>query len=692
MAASCLRLSHHRSTVCVLLAACGLVAAAENGSGGAISRAPAFSAKELVAPPVAGWLTNGGTIFNQRYSPLARIDRNNVKDLKALWRTHLNGSGVASHFSGEAQPIVHDGVIYLSTGANDVFALSVATGDIIWSHAAALDPAIDSLCCGWISRGVALGDGKVFMGRLDGRVVALDQQSGKELWSVQAERWQEGFSITAAPLYYDGMVVVGLSGGEYGVRGRVKAYRAADGAPLWTFYTVPGPGEPGHETWPSDNETWKKGGGTVWQTPAVDPALGLIYFSTGNAAPDFNGAVRRGDNLYTASIVAIDAATGKYRWHYQQVHHDLWDYDSANPVVLFDAPIAGAPRQAIAQVSKTGWVYILDRVTGKPLLGIDERPVVQEARQATALTQPYPVGDPIVPQAVDIPPEGFGLVNQGRIFTPFFGTEGTIIAPSLFGGANWPPSAFDPKRRQLFVCASHVLGNFVGGDRDFEPAAPGKQYFGGVVGFADLPRTGIFAAVDLTTNRLVWRQRWKEQCYSGITATAGDLLFVGRNDGRLTALDSDTGRTLWEFQTGAGVNAPASVFEYQGKQYVVVLSAGNLLGRSAHGDSVWLFALDGTLGPVSADTATQAGGFTLPGGTPDLAVGRTLYQQSCLPCHGADGEGGHGGGKSLHVVTDQNAAAQVVANGRGAMPALGAALTPQQIRDVTAYVVTEVAR
>ena len=241
---------------------------------------------------------------------------------------------------------------------------------------------------------------------LDGRLVALDRRTGKEVWSIQAERWQEGFSITSAPLYYDGMVITGFSGAEIGVRGRVKAYDADDGKLLWTFYTIPGPGELGHDTWPQDNEVWMHGGATVWQTPAVDPELGLIYFSTGNPGPDFNGAVRAGDNLFSASIVAIEARTGKYRWHFQQVHHDLWDYDAPNPVVLFDVRVGGALRKGLAQVGKTGWAYILDRETGEPLIGIEERPVPQEPRQATAATQPYPVGDAIVPQQVEIAPEG----------------------------------------------------------------------------------------------------------------------------------------------------------------------------------------------------------------------------------------------------------------------------------------------
>ncbi len=440
------------------------VAAAERAAN-------AFSAAALIQPPREGWPTNGGNILNQRYSPLTLIDRQNVAQLKGVWRTHLNGSGLAPQYSGSAQPIVHDGRAYIITGANDVFALDVATGAILWQYAARLDPAISTICCGWTNRGVGLGEGKLFFGALDGRLVALDPRTGKELWSVQAERWQDSYSITSAPLYYDGMVITGFSGAEYGVRGRVKAFDARNGKLLWTFYTIPGPGEKGHETWPANSDAWKRGGGTVWQTPAVDPDLGLIYFSTGNPGPDFNGAVRPGDNLFTASIVAIDARTGKYRWHFQQVHHDIWDYDAPNPVVLFDATIDGVPRKGLAQVGKTGWAYILDRATGEPLIGIDERPVPQEPRQATAATQPYPRGDAIVPQQVDIAPEGHELVNGGRIFTPFFGDKGVIASPSLFGGANWPPSSYDPVRHQLFVCASDVPGLFTGGHVDNEPPA-----------------------------------------------------------------------------------------------------------------------------------------------------------------------------------------------------------------------------
>jgi alcohol dehydrogenase (cytochrome c) len=656
-------------------------------------RETAFSARALVAPQRDGWRTNGGNLWNQRYSPLTAIDRSNVAQIKGVWRTRLKGSGLAPQYSGEAQPIVHDGVVYVITGANDVFALDVDTGAILWEYRAELDPKITSVCCGWTNRGVALGAGKVYFGTLDGRLVALDERTGREAWSIQAERWQEGFSITSAPLYYDGMVISGFSGAEIGVRGRVKAYDADDGKLEWTFYTIPGPGEAGHETWPQDSEVWAHGGATVWQTPAADPELGLIYFSTGNPGPDFNGAVRAGDNLYSSSIVAVEARTGKYRWHYQEVHHDLWDYDAPNPVVLFDAVVGGVERKGLVQVGKTGWAYILDRETGEPLVGIEERPVPQEPRQATAATQPYPVGESIVPQQVDIAPEGFDLVNQGRIFTPYFGDQGTIVSPSLYGGANWPPSSYDPERQWLFVCASDVVGNYIGGDRDFAIPRDGEYWYGGVVGFAPLPRSGIFAAVDVRTNELAWRYRWGEQCYSGSLATAGGLVFVGRNDGRMTALDSDTGLLLWEFQTGAGMNATASTFEHAGKQYLVAYSAGNALVGTAHGDSVWLWGLDGTLPPAVPRDSEARTTTAVPSGEAATVAGRVdgaeVFRQACVACQGEDGRGGHGGGAPLDAVTDAALVVGIVRDGRGTMPPLGGALTPEQIEAVADYVVTE---
>jgi quinohemoprotein ethanol dehydrogenase len=554
---------------------------------------------QLVAPPTTGWPTNGGDWYNRRYSPLDSIDRSNVAQLKGVWRARLGGSGVGPQYSGEAQPLVVDGVVYIATGANDVFAIGVESGATLWDYHANLDAAITTVCCSWTNRGVAHGDGKIFEGQLDGKLVALDAKTGAVVWSIQAEKWQDGITLTSAPLYYDGLVVTGFAGAELGVRGRVKAYDARDGKLVWTFYTIPGRGEPGNDTWPQDNELWQNGGGTVWQTPAVDPELGLIYFSTGNPGPDFNGGVRKGDNLYTSSVVAVDAKTGRYRWHYQQVHHDRWDYDSANPVVLFDLNIDGSARKGLAQASKTGWVYLLDRTNGTPLIGIDEKAVLQEPRQATAATQPHPRGDAFVPQSVDVAPEGYTLVNGGRIFTPYW-TDYLAAKPSISGGANWPPSSYDPETGYFYVCAVDRVASFRAWDIKDEPPPVGELYIGGNFGSVLLPTLGTFTALDVRTNKIVWQQQWAEQCASGATTTAGGLVFVGRNDGRLTALDSSNGNKLWEFQTGAGMNAPVSVFEHKGKQYVVAYSAGGTFARSVKGDNVWLFALDGTLEPVPA--------------------------------------------------------------------------------------------
>jgi quinohemoprotein ethanol dehydrogenase len=675
-----------RLSVMVLFALPFTLVYAQSGRppGGGISPAPAWSGKQLVAPPTDGWPTNGGNVYNQRYSPLTQITTDNVAGLRAVWRARLGGSGVGPEYSGEAQPIVHGGTLYTITGEDDVFAISVSTGEILWRYEAGLDPAISTVCCGWTSRGVGIGAGLVYVGQLDGKLVALDQQTGELVWSVQAERWQDGFSITGAPLYTDGLVITGFAGAEYGVRGRVKAFDAVDGSLVWTFFTIPGPGEVGHDTWPDDNNVWEHGGASVWQTPAVDPELGLVYFSTGNPGPDFNGSVRAGDNLFATSIVAIELATGEYRWHFQQVHHDIWDYDGPSPVVLFDLELDGRLRRGLAEPSKTGWVYILDRETGEPLIGIEERPVPQEPRQATAATQPYPVGDAFVPQSIPIPPEGYRLINDGRIFTPFY-TESRPIKPGPGGGANWPPGSYDPLSGYLYVCAMDRAGVYTAGDLDNEIPARGERYVGGTFGTVEFGETGIFTALDMHTNRIVWQQQWPERCYSGSAVTASGLVFVGRGDGRMTALDAADGTRLWEFQTGAGVNAPPTVFEHDGTQYVAVYSGGSRFANTPRGDSIWLFSLDGTLDPVEPAVAASA---AAPAGDtePDFAAGQVTYESICAFCHGVAGEGGAGGGSALTGATDSSTVTEVVRFGRNQMPPFEGVLSGAEIRDVVGYV------
>jgi alcohol dehydrogenase (cytochrome c) len=652
---------------------------------------PAFTPADLRQAPTAAWITNGGNVYNQRYSPLDRINRNTVGALKANWRTHLNGSGLGANYSGQGQTLFHEGVLYTTTGASDVFAVDVKTGAILWQYAAKLDPARVKACCGWMNRGVALGDGMVFVGQLDARLVALDQKTGKLRWSIQAEDPLKGYSIVSAPLYYDGKIITGFGGGDMGVRGRVKAFDARSGKLLWTFYTIPGPGEPGHETWPQDSEAWKFGGAGVWQTPAVDPELGLLYFSTGNAGPDYNGSTRKGDNLFTASILALDINTGRYRWHFQQVHHDIWDYDSPNPVILFDAPYSGTLRKGIAQASKTGWIYILDRETGKPLLPIEERPVPQEPRQHTAATQPHVVGDAVVPQHIDIAPEGFKLVNKGRIFTPFW-DQLVLYKPQM--GVNHPPSSYDPKSFRMFVCGLDHVATSVSDQKGFTPPTYEGMWFGGSYQSTGVAAVGTFTAMDLTTNRIAWQQQWPSgSCWSGSLATGGGLIFVGRSDGRLTALDSGDGSRRWQFQTDSGVNAPPTTFEWQGQQYVAVLSAGTLFGGSRQGDSLWLFSLAGQIEslppPGSNATATASAGetFVLPPGEPDRTKGAKLFTQFCVACHGETGTGGHGGGASLvNVAKDLQKLAATANEGRKTMPPFRGMLTAEQLRDIAGHI------
>jgi quinohemoprotein ethanol dehydrogenase len=619
-------------TAVLTVAVAALVTLAACGGSGNDEAIPAFTADELRTPPKQDWLTNGGTVFNQRYSPLDEITSSNVSDLKGVWRIHL-GSAMAGKYSGEAQPLIHDGIAYISTGASEVFALDVESGKTIWKYEGKLSDEITTVCCGWTSRGVAIGDGRVYLGKLDGNLVALDAGSGKEVWSTPVGNWRSGETITSAALYYDGLVITGISGGEFGVRGRVTAYDADTGNEVWRFYTIPGPGETGHETWPQDNDAWKHGGAPVWQTPAVDPELGLLYFSTGNTSPDFDGSSRAGDNLFANSIVALDVKTGEYRWHFQQVHHDIWDLDSPSPVVLFDLKFEGKLRHALAEPSKTGWVYILDRANGEPLIGIDERAVPQEPRQHTSATQPYPVGDAFTPQSVTAAEAArltqaredaakaaggedklsrpkWDYVNEGRIFTPFWGQTGIISSPSTIGGTNWPPSSYNPETGYLYVCSADAVSIFTSSEVDYDPAKieTGDDFLGSAFNAPDGSAVrGTFTAMDMRTNTIAWQKQWDHSCYSGSVTTAGGLVFVGHNDGRLIAYDARNGDQLWEFQTGAGANATATVFEHDGKQAVMLVAAGSALGGTVHGDNVWLFGLDGDLGPA-AEPGSKGGG------------------------------------------------------------------------------------
>ena len=659
---------------------------------------PAFSSDVLAAPPSLNWVSNGGNLGNQRYSPLTQINKENVAGMKAEWRVHLNGSGSGPNHSGQGEPLFYDGTLFVGTGENDVFAIDIESGEFLWTYQANLDPGRVNVCCGWVSRGLGMGEGQIFVGQLDAKLVALDQETGQVNWEVQAEDPLMGFSITSAPLYYNGMVITGFAGGERAIRGRIKAYDATDGTLLWTFYTIPGPGDFGHETWPQDNEAWRYGGAPIWQTPAVDPELDMIYFSTGNAGPDLNGNEREGDNLFTVSIVALDASTGDYRWHFQQVHHDIWDYDSPSPVVLFDVEKDGVIRRGLAEASKSGYLYILDRITGQPLVGIIETAVPQNERQKTSPTQPIPVGDDFIPHFIDIAPEGWTLVNQGRTFTPF-DTDPVLYKP--LAGVNWPPKAYDPQNGWIYICANDRIGGAAQEAENSEPSHD-TTWLGGGFRLPSLPSRGIYAAMDITTNTIAWRQQWAGGCSSGSMVTAGGLVFHGRNDGRFTAMDKDNGEMLWEYQTDAGVNGSAATFMHEGVQYVSVISAGTIYSAGRHGDSVWLFSLEGKIEqeqePVSTTGGIGAAATPMDlelisppqDRAPDLASGRSIFNSLCSACHGPNGEGGEAGVELIGKTYTPTDIMTIANYGRNTMPAFGFAYTTEQLHDVAGYIIEEV--
>jgi quinohemoprotein ethanol dehydrogenase len=545
-------------------------------------------------PAGKDWVTNGGNLTNQRYSTLKQIDTTNVAQLRGAWMTRLKGSGAGGKYSFEASPLVKDGIMYVVTGNDDVFALNAKTGAIIWEYWSGIDQKISTVCCGWVNRGLAMGEGLLFAGQLDANLVALDMKTGEVKWKTALEKWENGYTITSAPLYYEGIVYSGIAGGEFGVRGRLTALDAKTGSILWRSYTLPAPGERGSETWPPGTDHSMRGGATIWNTPALDPDLGLIYFVTGNCGPDYDGAMREGDNLFCASMMALKAKTGEYVWHFQQVHHDIWDYDAASPVVLFDTVINGQPRKGIAEAGRTGWVYILDRTNGKPLIGIDEKPVPQDPRQKTAKTQPIPRGDAVVPQCAELLP---GYEKAGCIFETFWETP-VLIQPSGIGGTNWSPVPYSPDTGYFYVPGTVRTSAFT---RFGDKYVQGLRYTGGSQSAPiGSPMSGTFTAIDSTTNKIAWQHKtpYRIGGGGGSSVTAGGLVFRGEPDGNVLALDAKTGKELWRFQTGFGADAPPVFYEVDGEQYVAIATGGNQLQGSAYGDAVWAFSLKGQLGPL----------------------------------------------------------------------------------------------
>jgi len=515
------------------------------------------------------WLLHGRTYDNQRFSPLTQIDRSNVTRLVPV---SIIQTGIANSF--EATPLVVNGVMYISTPGDHVLAYDAASGALLWSYTPSL--RFSNLCCGPQSRGVAVAYGKLFLAQLDGLVTALDARTGKLVWQSDYQSTLPAdpvfYSFTMAPQVYDGMIVVGSSGAEYPGRGFVQAYDASNGKLLWRFRTTAAPSETGGDSWSGDSHV--RGGGSVWSTPAIDPARGLVSFAVGNPNPDLDGHDRLGDNAYTNSIVGLDVKTGKLRWWHQEVPHDVWDYDAAAPVILMDAKDkTGKLVPAAAQAGKVGNVFIVNRETGELL------------RKS----------DPFVPQSPN-------LFQQPP-------TSGSVtIYPAANGGSQWSPAAFSPRTRAFYVMGVHVPATFT--TVEVQPYKPGTpvvgQVMGGRLSFItdgkdELAMYGTLSAVNVDTGKIDWQYKSPLPMVGGVLATASDLVFSGEMDGHLSAFDARTGQKLWSFNLGVAVAAPPITYRVDGVQYVAV-AAGGLsangwprlmarLGRPAFGDTIAIFAL-----------------------------------------------------------------------------------------------------
>lgn len=559
--------------------------------------------RPVSAQEAGGWPLHGLDLGGRRYSPLTAIDTVTVARLEPLWTYH---SGVEATF--QATPIVVDGTMFVSLPFSGVAALDATTGRERWRYEHR--SRASKLCCGPANRGVAVAGGKVYVGTVDGRLVALDAANGTVAWDVTVAQYQgtteassqlkpddplgrvgatgsTGVGISAAPLVYDGKVFVGIAGvgyglhpdqglavvgvaGRYGRPGLMAAFDAATGRPLWHF-DVTGPGWEGRFRAATPDgaplgrdlareradarrhaDAWRFGGGSIYSTPVVDPERHLLIFGTGNPSPQMADASRPGDNLFTSSLVALDLRTGRLVWHYQQVPHDRWGYDVASPPVLLEVTHEGARVPAVAHAGKTGWVYVLDRRDGRLLFKSE------------------------------------AFVPQRNLFTPPRPGDGIVIAPGIGGGANWSPAAFDPTRRLLYVGALHLPTRYV--------AHEARRPDGTVLHYASTQNTGeawgTLTAVDLAAGgRLRWQVRTEEPLIGGVLATAGGLVFSGAGKGAFAAFDASSGARLWSYQCDAGVNAPPVTYMAGGRQYVAVAVGGNALFGFKQGDMVVAFGL-----------------------------------------------------------------------------------------------------
>jgi alcohol dehydrogenase (cytochrome c) len=481
------------------------------------------------------WLTYSGNYQGHRYSPLKQLTPANVAGLRVKWVHQFPEGGRM-----QVSPLVVDGVMYI-TGPNFAKAVDARTGRSFWTWRRPVPDDLQTIGFGRTNRGAAILDDLVYVGTLDGHLVALDAKSGAQRWDAVVADYKLGHCVTVAPLAIRGKVVVGISGGEAGVRGFVDAYDAKTGKRAWRFWTIPGPGEPGHETWTP--ASWKTGAGTTWVTGSYDPELNLVYWGTGNPGPDWNGDQRPGDNLYTCSLVALDAGTGKLRWHFQFTPHDTHDWDSTHVPMLIDGAVRGAPRKLVAGANRNGFYYLLDRATGEFILG------TPYAKQTWAK----------------------GLDDRGRpqVIPNMEPSEaGTLVWPSLQGSTNWFSPSYSPLTRLVYVSVREMGSVYYKREAEYKPltffAGGGESALRGDKAY------GAIRALEAETGKRKWEFRLHQPPWAGVMATAGGLVFGGSDEGNFYALDAASGKPLWEIQTGGAITANPVSFLLDGKQQVAI--------------------------------------------------------------------------------------------------------------------------
>ena len=518
-------------------------------------------------------LTYGMGYSLNRYSPLSQINKENVKRLAPAWTLSLE-----NEYGEQGQPLVYNGVMYV-TNVKWTVAIDAATGKQLWRTAVDFPPdMIRVVCCGVSNKGPAIYEGRLFRTTLDANVVALDMKTGKQLWKQKAAEWAEGYSQTVAPLVANGVLITGISGAEFGIRGFLDGWDPATGKKLWRRYTTAGPGEQGHETW-EPRDSYKTGGASTWITGSYDPALDLVYWGTGNAGA-WNPVNSKGDNLYAASVLAIRPKTGEIVWHYQFVPNDVFDWDSLWELILADVNFEGRTRKVVMQMNRNGFLYVLDRTNGQ-LLSAKPYGKVNWATHVDMAT-----GRPV----------------ESELSKKLRAGEEIEMWPNIRGAKNWPHAAFNPNTGLLYANTNHQgsFYKFV----ELAPYKPGLRYTGMQNRYPEVKpgeTVGHIEAIDPLTAKTKWRVPLPDyQIWSAMLATGGGLLFTGKSTGEFFAMDADTGRTLWEFQTSSGINAMPITWTLNGRQYVTVLSGlGGLYGttgraRLAHvplGGSVWTFAL-----------------------------------------------------------------------------------------------------